>query len=141
MSTLGELGVLEQVEHYNIQGSGTSGQALRTTVLNYCCNMVASCERVLAVAMTGLNEWLLLFSFFFFLPFAFFKVIIGGLESCGDIVSVSCSENEIFILKGDRDIMRISNCPEGLISNSKTFCGCSGVLSDITLLNLKEYYV
>lgn len=50
-----------------------------------------------------------------------FKVIIGGLESCGDIVSVSCTENEIFILKGDRDIMRISNCPEGLISNSKTF--------------------
>ncbi|KAL7861785.1 hypothetical protein SRHO_G00132260 [Serrasalmus rhombeus] len=45
------------------------------------------------------------------------QVIIGGLESCGDIVSVSCSENEIFILKGDRDIMRISNCPEGLLSN------------------------
>uniref|UniRef100_A0AAR2K526 HPS5-like beta-propeller domain-containing protein n=1 Tax=Pygocentrus nattereri TaxID=42514 RepID=A0AAR2K526_PYGNA len=51
------------------------------------------------------------------------QVIIGGLESCGDIVSVSCSENEIFILKGDRDIMRISNCPEGLLSNSKIFCG------------------
>lgn len=45
------------------------------------------------------------------------QVIIGGLESCGDIVSVSCTENEIFILKGDRDIMRISNCPEGLVSN------------------------
>ncbi|XP_012688502.2 tectonin beta-propeller repeat-containing protein 2 isoform X2 [Clupea harengus] len=45
------------------------------------------------------------------------QVIIGGLESCGDIVSVSCTENEIFILKGDRDIFRISNCPEGLSSN------------------------
>lgn len=45
------------------------------------------------------------------------QVIIGGLESSGDIVSVSCTENEIFILKGDRDILRISNCPEGLVSN------------------------
>lgn len=45
------------------------------------------------------------------------QVIIGGLESSGDIVSVSCTENEIFILKGDRDILRISNSPEGLISN------------------------
>lgn len=50
-----------------------------------------------------------------------FKVIVGGMESCGDIVSVSCTENEIFILKGDRDIMRVSNCPEGLASNSKAF--------------------
>uniref|UniRef100_A0A4W4E0Q7 HPS5-like beta-propeller domain-containing protein n=1 Tax=Electrophorus electricus TaxID=8005 RepID=A0A4W4E0Q7_ELEEL len=48
------------------------------------------------------------------------QVIIGGLESCGDIVSVACTDYEIFILKGDRDIMRISNCPEGLLSNSKT---------------------
>ncbi|XP_052001043.1 tectonin beta-propeller repeat-containing protein 2-like [Xyrauchen texanus] len=45
------------------------------------------------------------------------QVIIGGLESSGDIVSVSCTENEIFILKGDRDILRISNCSEGLLSN------------------------
>ncbi|XP_056623537.1 tectonin beta-propeller repeat-containing protein 2 [Triplophysa dalaica] len=45
------------------------------------------------------------------------QVIIGGLESSGDIVSVSCTENEIFILKGDRDILRISNSPEGLVSN------------------------
>ncbi|XP_048830878.1 tectonin beta-propeller repeat-containing protein 2 [Brienomyrus brachyistius] len=45
------------------------------------------------------------------------QVIIGGIESCGDIVSVSCTENEIFILKGDRDIIRISNQPEGLASN------------------------
>ncbi|MFT7801798.1 tectonin beta-propeller repeat-containing protein 2 [Arapaima gigas] len=45
------------------------------------------------------------------------QVIIGGLDSCGDIVSVSCTENEIFILKGDRDIIRISNQPEGLSSH------------------------
>uniref|UniRef100_A0A673X9C1 Tectonin beta-propeller repeat containing 2 n=1 Tax=Salmo trutta TaxID=8032 RepID=A0A673X9C1_SALTR len=47
------------------------------------------------------------------------QVIIGALESCGDIISVSCTENEIFILKGDRDIVRISNAPEDLASNSK----------------------
>ncbi|XP_036398118.1 tectonin beta-propeller repeat-containing protein 2 [Megalops cyprinoides] len=45
------------------------------------------------------------------------QAIIGGLEGCGDIVSVSCTENEIFILKGDRDIIRISNRPEGLATN------------------------
>ncbi|KAM4625057.1 tectonin beta-propeller repeat-containing protein 2 [Polymixia lowei] len=45
------------------------------------------------------------------------EVIVGALESSGDIVAVSCCENEIFILKGDRDIIRISNCPEGLASN------------------------
>ncbi|XP_056151810.1 tectonin beta-propeller repeat-containing protein 2 [Lampris incognitus] len=45
------------------------------------------------------------------------EVIVGALESCGDIVAVSCCENEIFILKGDRDVIRISNCPEGLASN------------------------
>ncbi|KAK2826857.1 hypothetical protein Q5P01_021071 [Channa striata] len=45
------------------------------------------------------------------------EVIIGALESSGDIVSVSCCENEIFILKGDRDIIRISNSPEGIASN------------------------
>ncbi|KAL0969727.1 hypothetical protein UPYG_G00231480 [Umbra pygmaea] len=47
----------------------------------------------------------------------FNQVVIGALESSGDIVSVSCTENEIFILKGDRDIVRISNTPEGLSSN------------------------
>ncbi|XP_051250468.1 tectonin beta-propeller repeat-containing protein 2 isoform X4 [Dicentrarchus labrax] len=45
------------------------------------------------------------------------EVIIGTLESSGDIVSVSCCDNEIFILKGDRDIIRLSNSPEGLASN------------------------
>ncbi|KAM9356291.1 tectonin beta-propeller repeat-containing protein 2 isoform 3-T5 [Pholidichthys leucotaenia] len=45
------------------------------------------------------------------------KVIVGALESSGDIVSVSCCDNEIFVLKGDRDIIRLSNSPEGLASN------------------------
>nr|XP_043904060.1 tectonin beta-propeller repeat-containing protein 2 [Solea senegalensis]XP_043904061.1 tectonin beta-propeller repeat-containing protein 2 [Solea senegalensis] len=45
------------------------------------------------------------------------EVIVGALESSGDIVSVSCCDNEIFILKGDRDIIRLSNSPEGLSSN------------------------
>lgn len=47
--------------------------------------------------------------------------MVGALETGGDIVSVSCCDNEIFILKGDRDIIRLSNSPEG-VSN----CGyCS----------------
>ncbi|XP_065449709.1 tectonin beta-propeller repeat-containing protein 2 isoform X5 [Chrysemys picta bellii] len=44
------------------------------------------------------------------------QAIIGGLEGSGDIVSVSCTSNEIFLLKGDRDIIRISSRPEGLVS-------------------------
>uniref|UniRef100_A0A8C3DG89 Tectonin beta-propeller repeat containing 2 n=1 Tax=Corvus moneduloides TaxID=1196302 RepID=A0A8C3DG89_CORMO len=44
------------------------------------------------------------------------QALIGGLEGYGDIVSVSCTNNEIFLLKGDRDIIRISNRPEGLSS-------------------------
>ncbi|XP_053156342.1 tectonin beta-propeller repeat-containing protein 2 [Hemicordylus capensis] len=50
------------------------------------------------------------------------QAMIGSLEGSGDIVSVSCTENEIFLLKGDRDIIRISSRPEGLVSidmNSK----------------------
>ncbi|KFQ18440.1 Tectonin beta-propeller repeat-containing protein 2 [Merops nubicus] len=44
------------------------------------------------------------------------QALIGGLEGYGDIVSVSCTNNEIFLLKGDRDIIRISSRPEGLPS-------------------------
>ncbi|XP_005410808.1 PREDICTED: tectonin beta-propeller repeat-containing protein 2 isoform X2 [Chinchilla lanigera] len=44
------------------------------------------------------------------------QVTIAGLEGSGDIVSVSCTENEIFFLKGDRNIIRISSRPEGLAS-------------------------
>lgn len=41
------------------------------------------------------------------------QATIAGLEGSGDIVSVSCTENEIFLLKGDRNIIRISSRPEG----------------------------
>ncbi|KAM6200894.1 tectonin beta-propeller repeat-containing protein 2 [Rhynchocyon petersi] len=41
------------------------------------------------------------------------QVTIAGLEGSGDIVSVSCTENEIFLLKGDRNIIRLSSRPEG----------------------------
>ncbi|XP_054827106.1 tectonin beta-propeller repeat-containing protein 2 [Eublepharis macularius] len=44
------------------------------------------------------------------------QALIGSLEGSGDIVSVSCTENEIFLLKGDRDIIRLSSRPEGLVS-------------------------
>ncbi|XP_040188930.1 tectonin beta-propeller repeat-containing protein 2 isoform X2 [Rana temporaria] len=44
------------------------------------------------------------------------QAVIGGLESAGDIVSVSCVNNEIFLLKGDREIIRISDMPEGAVS-------------------------
>ncbi|XP_054469725.1 tectonin beta-propeller repeat-containing protein 2 [Anoplopoma fimbria] len=42
------------------------------------------------------------------------EVVVGALESSGDIVSVSCCDNEVFVLKGDRDVIRLSNSPEGL---------------------------
>ncbi|KAK5887056.1 hypothetical protein CesoFtcFv8_018030 [Champsocephalus esox] len=45
------------------------------------------------------------------------EVIVGALESSGDIVSVSCCDNEIFVLKGDRDIIRLSSSPEGQASS------------------------
>uniref|UniRef100_A0A3B5LE47 Tectonin beta-propeller repeat containing 2 n=1 Tax=Xiphophorus couchianus TaxID=32473 RepID=A0A3B5LE47_9TELE len=45
------------------------------------------------------------------------EVIIGCLESSGDIVSVSSCENEIFVLKGDREIIRLSSNPEEISSN------------------------
>uniref|UniRef100_A0A672TIQ1 Tectonin beta-propeller repeat containing 2 n=1 Tax=Strigops habroptila TaxID=2489341 RepID=A0A672TIQ1_STRHB len=47
------------------------------------------------------------------------QALIGGLEGYGDIVSVSCTNNEIFFLKGDRDIIRISSRPEGVSSIAK----------------------
>ncbi|XP_013929007.1 PREDICTED: tectonin beta-propeller repeat-containing protein 2 [Thamnophis sirtalis] len=60
------------------------------------------------------------------------QTMIGSLEGCGDIVSVSCTENEIFLLKGDRDIIRISSRPEGLVSidmNSQTWTSLESDLS------------
>ncbi|KFV56767.1 Tectonin beta-propeller repeat-containing protein 2 [Tyto alba] len=47
------------------------------------------------------------------------QALIGGLEGYGDIVSVSCTNSEVFLLKGDRDIIRISSRPEGLSSIGK----------------------
>ncbi|XP_063295881.1 tectonin beta-propeller repeat-containing protein 2 [Pelobates fuscus] len=44
------------------------------------------------------------------------QAVVGGLETSGDIVSVSSTNNEIFLLKGDRDIIRISDMPEGAVS-------------------------
>ncbi|KAG8449261.1 hypothetical protein GDO86_016073 [Hymenochirus boettgeri] len=41
------------------------------------------------------------------------QAVVGGLESAGDIVAVSCTNNEIFLIKGDREIIRISDMPEG----------------------------
>ncbi|XP_068455880.1 tectonin beta-propeller repeat-containing protein 2 isoform X1 [Clinocottus analis] len=46
------------------------------------------------------------------------QVVVGALDSSGDIVSVSCCDNEIFVLKGDRDVIRLSTGPEGLSSSS-----------------------
>lgn len=42
------------------------------------------------------------------------QATIAGLEGSGDIVSVSCTEDEIFLLKGDRNVVRLSSRPEGL---------------------------
>ncbi|XP_062903576.1 tectonin beta-propeller repeat-containing protein 2 isoform X1 [Mobula hypostoma] len=42
------------------------------------------------------------------------QALIGGLEGFSSILSVSCVEDEIFILTDDRDIIRISSKAEGL---------------------------
>ncbi|XP_040334227.1 tectonin beta-propeller repeat-containing protein 2 isoform X4 [Herpailurus yagouaroundi] len=54
------------------------------------------------------------------------QATIAGLEGSGDIVSVSCTENEIFFLKGDRNIIRISSRPEGLASIARDSLETSG---------------
>ncbi|XP_051878203.1 tectonin beta-propeller repeat-containing protein 2 isoform X2 [Pristis pectinata] len=48
------------------------------------------------------------------------QALIGGLEGFSSIVSVSCTEDEIFMLTDDRDIIRISSKPEGLIAGVKS---------------------
>lgn len=55
--------------------------------------------------------------FWWLLTVVLLQVLVGALESSGDIVSVSCCDNEIFILKGDRDVIRLSDCPEGVTSD------------------------
>ncbi|KAJ8377532.1 hypothetical protein AAFF_G00256280 [Aldrovandia affinis] len=76
-------------------------------------------ERQLGLVTCFLREgWVLTWNeYSIYVVDCFNQAIIGGMEGCGDIVSVSCTENEIFILKGDRDIIRVSNRPEGLASN------------------------
>uniref|UniRef100_A0A8C9SR42 Tectonin beta-propeller repeat containing 2 n=1 Tax=Scleropages formosus TaxID=113540 RepID=A0A8C9SR42_SCLFO len=83
-------------------------------------------ERQLGILRSFMKEdWVLSWNeYSIYLLDCLSQVIIGGLDSCGDIVSVSCTENEIFILKGDRDIIRISNQPEGLHSHCKTLLMC-----------------
>eukprot|EP00066_Takifugu_rubripes_P028769 XP_011618035.1 PREDICTED: tectonin beta-propeller repeat-containing protein 2 [Takifugu rubripes] len=61
------------------------------------------------------------------------EVMIGALDSGGDIVSVSCCDNEIFILKGDRDIIRLSNSPEGFINLSDLSLRLSSHLATPTI--------
>uniref|UniRef100_A0A673V4T0 Tectonin beta-propeller repeat containing 2 n=1 Tax=Suricata suricatta TaxID=37032 RepID=A0A673V4T0_SURSU len=57
---------------------------------------------------------------------------IAGLEGSGDIVSVSCTENEIFFLKGDRNIIRISSRPEGLASIARDSLETSGCTEQVS---------
>ncbi|XP_004483593.2 tectonin beta-propeller repeat-containing protein 2 [Dasypus novemcinctus] len=56
------------------------------------------------------------------------QATVAGLEGSGDIVSVSCTENEIFFLKGDRNIIRLSSKPEGptsIVRASVEMSGCA----------------
>uniref|UniRef100_A0A8C8XAR0 Tectonin beta-propeller repeat containing 2 n=1 Tax=Panthera leo TaxID=9689 RepID=A0A8C8XAR0_PANLE len=60
------------------------------------------------------------------------QATIAGLEGSGDIVSVSCTENEIFFLKGDRNIIRISSRPEGLASIARDSLETSGCTEQVS---------
>ncbi|XP_044916487.1 tectonin beta-propeller repeat-containing protein 2 isoform X3 [Felis catus] len=60
------------------------------------------------------------------------QATIAGLEGSGDIVSVSCTENEIFFLKGDRNIIRISSRPEGLASIVRDSLETSGCAEQVS---------
>lgn len=70
---------------------------------------------------------------FCFLFLFFGQATIAGLEGSGDIVSVSCTENEIFLLKGDRNIIRISSRPEGLASIGLYYKCAVCVIADCNL--------
>uniref|UniRef100_A0A4W3IYN7 Tectonin beta-propeller repeat containing 2 n=1 Tax=Callorhinchus milii TaxID=7868 RepID=A0A4W3IYN7_CALMI len=58
------------------------------------------------------------------------QALIGGLEGSSAIVSVSCTEDEIFVLTGDRDIIRISNRPEGWMARDETGERCCSLTSE-----------
>ncbi|XP_051834288.1 tectonin beta-propeller repeat-containing protein 2 isoform X1 [Antechinus flavipes] len=66
------------------------------------------------------------------------QATIAGLEGSGDIVSVSCTENEIFLLKGDRNIIRISSQPEGLGSLGRDGTETLGYSEKIHLQSLDK---
>uniref|UniRef100_A0A8C9TR84 Tectonin beta-propeller repeat containing 2 n=1 Tax=Scleropages formosus TaxID=113540 RepID=A0A8C9TR84_SCLFO len=102
-------------------------------------------ERQLGILRSFMKEdWVLSWNeYSIYLLDCLSQVIIGGLDSCGDIVSVSCTENEIFILKGDRDIIRISNQPEGLHSHCKTLlmCHCTVLCKSLRHLDVSQKYL
>ncbi|XP_006839597.1 PREDICTED: tectonin beta-propeller repeat-containing protein 2 [Chrysochloris asiatica] len=66
------------------------------------------------------------------------QVTIAGLEGAGDIVSVSCTDNEIFLLKGDRNIIRISSRPEGSTSLGRDSLETSGCAQHIHVQRLDK---
>ncbi|XP_075700370.1 tectonin beta-propeller repeat-containing protein 2 [Rhinoderma darwinii] len=76
------------------------------------------CEKHLGLVTCFLHEgWVLSWDeYSIYLIDTINQAVIGGLESAGDIVSVSCVNNEIFFLKGDREIIRVSDMPEGAVS-------------------------
>lgn len=66
------------------------------------------------------------------------QATIAGLEGSGDIVSVSCTENEIFFLKGDRNIIRISSRPEGLPSIVRDALETSGCTEEVHVQRVEK---
>nr|XP_003408907.1 tectonin beta-propeller repeat-containing protein 2 isoform X1 [Loxodonta africana] len=66
------------------------------------------------------------------------QVTVAGLEGSGDIVSVSCTENEIFLLKGDRNIIRISSRPEGLASVGRDGLETSGCVERVHVQRVEK---
>uniref|UniRef100_A0A8C0WQ56 Tectonin beta-propeller repeat-containing protein 2 n=1 Tax=Castor canadensis TaxID=51338 RepID=A0A8C0WQ56_CASCN len=93
-----------------------------------CCNKVQLSLELcgfLHMLFKALNCYYCLVSLFIYLCL---QATIAGLEGSGDIVSVSCTENEIFFLKGDRNIIRISSRPEGqapIVRDGLETSGCS----------------
>ncbi|XP_076979701.1 tectonin beta-propeller repeat-containing protein 2 isoform X2 [Tamandua tetradactyla] len=66
------------------------------------------------------------------------QATIAGLEGSGDIVSVSCTENEIFFLKGDRNIIRLSSRPEGLASIARDGLEMSGCAEGVNMQHAEK---
>ncbi|XP_067895062.1 tectonin beta-propeller repeat-containing protein 2 isoform X2 [Heterodontus francisci] len=72
------------------------------------------------------------------------QALIGGLEGLSGIVSVSCTEDEIFVLIDNRDIIRISSKPEGFITgvhsplNSLLTATCSESVEETIIMESKK---